>query len=223
MTTRIRNILFAIMLCFASKGYPLEIIYPADHTYVTKSNYLIIKGGENHPLDGLIIELNEYKSELIDISGEAYRADFGDMLVVEPVFDVGENLVKVNGYRDGEPVAQASAEIFYQAYKNPEQLEGSSLDRVQHLMLSSYNNFQSVHLAHEAGLLPDDIYEIQRVGVGFAFSSGVGLDLIDIMRVSAMGESLWDVVKASAEEARAYCLNPQNRCVSRYEAARQAD
>ena len=89
------------------------------------------------------------------------------------------------------------------------------------LLLSSYNHFQSVHLAHEAGLVSDEIYEIQRVGVGFAFSSDVALDLIEIMRVSGMGESLWDVVKLSAEQAKAYCSNTQNRCVARYEAARQ--
>lgn len=112
------------------------------------------------------------------------------------------------------------AELFYQAYKNPEAIRGSSLDRVQHLMVQSYNHFQSVHLAHEAGLLSDEIYEIQRVGVGFAFSSEVGLELIDIMRASSMGESLWDVVRVSAEQARAYCNNPQNRCVARYEANR---
>jgi hypothetical protein len=115
------------------------------------------------------------------------------------------------------------AEIFYQSFKNPESLQGSSLDRVQHLMISSYNNFQSVHLAHQAGLISDEIYEVQRVGVGFAFSSEVGLDLIEIMRVSTMGESLWDVVKVSAEHGKAYCMNPKNRCVSRYEAARHID
>ena len=112
------------------------------------------------------------------------------------------------------------AEILYQVYENPESVTGSSLDRVQHLMIAHYSNFQRVHLAHEAGLLPDDVYEIQKVGIGFGFSSDIGIDLIDIMRVSAMGESLWDVVRVSAEQARDYCLDPQNRCVARYAAAR---
>ena len=117
----------------------------------------------------------------------------------------------------------AFAELFYQAYKDPESLKGSSLDRVQHLMIASYNHFQSVHLAHEADLLSDEIYDVQRAGVGFAFSSEVGLELIEIMRVSSMGESLWDTVKVSAEQARDYCIDPSNRCVARYEADRGSE
>lgn len=111
-------------------------------------------------------------------------------------------------------------EILYQAYANPDSLTGSSLDRAQHWMLTSYHNFWRVHLAHQSDLLPDEVYEIQKAGVGFAFSSDIGLDLIDIMRRSGLGEDLWDVVKDSAEQARAFCLNPQNACVTRYEAAR---
>ncbi|MEH6519465.1 MAG: hypothetical protein V7742_22540 [Halioglobus sp.] len=112
------------------------------------------------------------------------------------------------------------AEILYQAYANPESVTGSSLDRVQHLMIAHYSHFQRVYLAHEAGLLPEEVYKIQKAGVGFAFSSDIGIDLIDIMRDSTMRESLWDVVRVSAEQARDYCLDPQNRCVARYAAAR---
>jgi hypothetical protein len=116
---------------------------------------------------------------------------------------------------------QDFAELLYQSYEKPESLSGVSLDRVQHLLMGSYNHFQRVHLAYQSGLLPDEIYEFQRVGTGFAFSSDIGLDLINLMEVGTMGESLWEVVRESAEQARAYCLEPQNRCVARYEAARR--
>lgn len=112
------------------------------------------------------------------------------------------------------------AEILYQAYADPDSLTGSSLDRAQHWMLTNYHNFLRVHLAHQSDMLSDDIYENQKAGVGFAFSSDIGLDLIAIMRHSSLGDSLWDVVKDSAEQARAYCLDPQNTCVARYEAVR---
>ena len=59
MTKRVLGFLSAVMLFFASAGYSLEIFYPADHSFVTKSNYLIIKGGENLDLDGFVIELND--------------------------------------------------------------------------------------------------------------------------------------------------------------------
>jgi hypothetical protein len=70
----------------------------------------------------------------------------------------------------------------------------------------------------------DDIDKFNRFvsikGVGFAFSSDIGIDLIDIMRVSTMGEILWDVVRVSAEQARDYCLDPENRCLASYAASR---
>jgi hypothetical protein len=113
------------------------------------------------------------------------------------------------------------AELLYHSYEEPESLTGVSLDRVQHVLMGSYNHFQRVHLAYQSGLLPTEVYEFQKAGVGFAFSSEVGLDLISLMQAGAMGESLWEVVRVSAEQARAYCLDPQNRCVARYEAARR--
>ena len=112
------------------------------------------------------------------------------------------------------------SEILYQAYANPDSLTGSSLDRAQHWMLTSYHNFLRVHLAHQSDLLPDDIYEVQKAGVGFAFSSDIGLDLIEIMLHSGLREDVWEIVKDSAEQARAFCLDPENACVARYAAAR---
>ena len=112
------------------------------------------------------------------------------------------------------------AEILYEAYSDPDSLTGSRLDRAQHWMLTTYTNFTSVHLAHQSGLLPTEIYEIQKAGIGFAFSSDIGLDLINIIRSSGLGENLWEVVRESAEQARAYCTNSQNRCIARYEAVR---
>ena len=114
-------------------------------------------------------------------------------------------------------------EILYQAYADPESLAGSDLDRAQHWMLTNYNNFMRVHLAHQSGMLSDDIYEVQKAGIGFAFSSDIGLRVIEIMRPSGLGENLWDVVKESAVQARTYCLDSKNACITRYEAARATE
>jgi hypothetical protein len=153
---------------------------------------------------GLVLVGLEFRSNT-----RAFEAERIDSLV-GGVIDMNRVLIENGDF----------AEILYQAYDDPESVVGSSLDRVQHLMIAHYSNFQRVHLAHEVGLLPDEVYEIQKVGVGFAFSSDIGIDLIEIMRVSTMGESLWDVVRVSAEQARDYCLDPENRCVARYAASR---
>lgn len=112
------------------------------------------------------------------------------------------------------------AEILYQAHANPSSLSGSDLDRAQHWMLMHYDNFRRTMLAHQAGLIPDEIYERQKIGTGFIFSSDIGLSLIASMQASALRDSIWETLNETAEEARIYCLNPQNVCVARYEAAR---
>jgi predicted CXXCH cytochrome family protein len=91
----------------------LELVYPADGTYVPKSDYLVIKGGGKPLLDGLSIEINGIKSEVFDITSEKYRAAFGDFLIVEPDFDPGENLIVLEGYVAGRMTDKVSAKVFF--------------------------------------------------------------------------------------------------------------
>lgn len=104
--------LFAILLC--SNGYALQLLYPLDGTYVTKSNYLIVKGGTDPLLTGVSIEINGVNSDVIDISAEAYRATFGDMFIVKPLFDPGKNQIIVQGFVGKERLATVTATVYYQ-------------------------------------------------------------------------------------------------------------
>jgi len=97
-----------------SEALALQLIYPLDGNYVTKSNYLIVKGGSEPELTGLTIEINDVKSDLIDLSSSTYRAAFGDMLVVEPLFDPGENHIVIEGFVNGSTMAQVTATVYYQ-------------------------------------------------------------------------------------------------------------
>ena len=91
----------------------LEILYPADGSYVNKSKYLVIKGGTDPFLDGMSIEINGVKSDVIDLTSEAYRESFGDMLIVEPIFDSGRNEIVVEGYLREERMVVARAEVYF--------------------------------------------------------------------------------------------------------------
>lgn len=104
--------LLVLLLC--CNALALQLVYPLDGTYVTKSNYLIVKGGTDPLLSGLAIEINGVKSDIIDISLEAYRAAFGDMLIVEPSFDPGRNRIIVEGYLGEEKISTVTATIYYQ-------------------------------------------------------------------------------------------------------------
>ena len=84
----------------------------------------------------------------------------------------------------------------------------------------NYDSFRRQTLAHQAGLLPDDLYEQQKAGIGYVFVSDAGFELIDLFRASAMDDKTWEAISASAKEARAYCLNSTNKCMAKYEALR---
>jgi predicted CXXCH cytochrome family protein len=104
-----------LMSGMPDKVWSLEIIYPQDGTYVTKSNYLIITGGSDPLLDGMMIEIDGIKSDILDLSSEEYRSLYGDKLVVEPIFDPGENTIVVEGYLNGDKIASARATVYYLA------------------------------------------------------------------------------------------------------------
>jgi hypothetical protein len=110
------------------------------------------------------------------------------------------------------------AEIIYRASKDPDSLSDSDLDRAQHWLMLHWGNLLRTRRAHEAGLVSDDIYDRQLVGAGFMFSSDIGLKLIAIMRASSLDDAAWELLSESAENARAFCLNPKNECVARYDA-----
>ena len=120
MTNRMKSELLLIICLFlfsgvSAKAWAVEILYPQDGTYVTKSNYLIVQGGGDTLLDGVMIEIDGVKSDIIDLSGEQYRRLYADKLVVEPLFDPGENTIVVEGYLRGEKIASSTAIVYYLA------------------------------------------------------------------------------------------------------------
>ncbi len=93
----------------------LEIHYPVDGIYVTRSDTLVIKAGKG--VDGLVLELGGERSDLIDISGQEYRALFKDMLILQPSYDPGPNRIRVFGYSEGEKVAEAEVNFYYRTQR----------------------------------------------------------------------------------------------------------
>lgn len=115
-----RKFLISFVFLFLCSGAAsgLELIYPEDGTFVVKSDYLIIKGGDKPLLDAVTIEINGLKSGLIDISSPEYRAVFTDFLILEPEFEPGENIVTVEGFVQGEFKLETTASIYFQKDPN---------------------------------------------------------------------------------------------------------
>ena len=97
----------------------LEIIYPADKTVVLRSNFLVIKGGAQPALEALIVEVNGVASDPLDISDEAYKTAFADMLILEPEWSKGKNTISITGLVAGKPVATTKAEVFFSPLEDP--------------------------------------------------------------------------------------------------------
>ncbi len=108
-------VLFFLLL-LASPTLALEIFYPADGTYVIHSDFLIIKAGPN--VDGVTLEIGGEKSDLLDMSSAEYREAFQDFLIVQPNWDPGKNLVKVEAYKGEKKVAEKQADFYFQANPN---------------------------------------------------------------------------------------------------------
>jgi hypothetical protein len=109
------------------------------------------------------------------------------------------------------------AEILFQSYADPDSLVDSDLVRIENWMIMHYDNFRRQTLAHQSNLLPDDVYEQQTAGIGFVFSSSIGLEIIELFRASALDDEVWEAIGKSASKARAYCLDSNNSCLDRFE------
>ena len=108
---RIAGLMLLLLLGMTGAVAALEIHYPVDGTYVTRSDSLVIKAGAG--IDGLVLELGGEKSDLIDISSPEYQTLFKDMLILQPSYEPGPNRVRVTGYFEGEKVAQAEVSFYY--------------------------------------------------------------------------------------------------------------
>ncbi|MGE4344373.1 MAG: cytochrome c3 family protein [Geoalkalibacter sp.] len=111
------SLVILTQLLAATSAAALEIVYPADKTYVTRSNYLIIKTGDPE-ITGITVSVNNVESDFIDISAEVYRETFNDIVILLPQWDAGRNQVVVAGYKGeggSRRAARETASIYYLA------------------------------------------------------------------------------------------------------------
>lgn len=106
------GLLGCMLLFSAAPGYGLQMVYPVDGSWLTASGYLIIKGGDKPALDGVAIDINGVKSDVIDISAPAYRKAFRDFVILQADFDPGVNRIVIEGYLGSKRVSEVRSEIF---------------------------------------------------------------------------------------------------------------
>jgi predicted CXXCH cytochrome family protein len=94
-------------------GWGLEILYPAAGTSIVRSDFLIIKAGNEPPIEQITVEFGGAKSGMIDISGVEYRKAFDDFVILLPGFEPGRDTIRVEGFASGKRVAETSANFYF--------------------------------------------------------------------------------------------------------------
>lgn len=93
-------------------AHALEIVTPADNSLLDSSRHLIVKAGDNPSIEGITVEINGTKSDIIPISAPQYRKMFRDFLILQADFDPGENRVVVEGYVGNKRVSETTVQVY---------------------------------------------------------------------------------------------------------------
>lgn len=107
--------LLSILLLIASPAVAdaaMQLVYPADKSWVYRSDYLILKTNDL-AVTGVRITLNGVDSDILQMNSPDYRRMFKDILIVQPVFDKGKNSILIEGFNGTEKVAALNAEVFF--------------------------------------------------------------------------------------------------------------
>lgn len=117
VATRLYISILALTVLFSSSANAaMTFVYPADRSFVRKSDYLIIKLN-SADTSGVKININSFDGDIYDVGSPEYRRAFRDLVIVQPVWDPGKNSVTVTSYKDGKQAEVATATIYYVAGK----------------------------------------------------------------------------------------------------------
>jgi predicted CXXCH cytochrome family protein len=90
----------------------MQLIYPADKSWVYRSDYIILKTNET-TITGVRMTVNGSDGDIIQINSPGYLRSFQDILIVQPVWDKGKNTLVIEGFKGNLKTQSISAEIFY--------------------------------------------------------------------------------------------------------------
>jgi len=107
------HLLLLLLLLVPARGNAaMQLIYPADKSWVYRSDYLILKTNDT-AITGVKIAVNGIDGDIIQISSPAYLRSFQDLLIVQPLWDKGKNSILIEGFKGNLKVESVSAEIFF--------------------------------------------------------------------------------------------------------------
>jgi hypothetical protein len=108
----------------------------------------------------------------------------------------------------------------YKANTAPESLSDNEILRYTAYLDLHHGYFLNIYRNYRDGLVLEEDWEYVKASIGFAFFSEPAMDYAEILHASSMGSPVYSYIEESVRVARAYCNNPDNRCVKRYDIQR---
>jgi predicted CXXCH cytochrome family protein len=116
-TTTLIALLLVALSGFASHA-AITFVYPAQKSWVKRSDYLILKLNSRE-ITEIRITVNGLASDLLQVSSPEYRKAFNDFVILQAIWDTGRNEVIVEGLGDGKKLESQATEIFFNPKGDP--------------------------------------------------------------------------------------------------------
>ena len=112
------------------------------------------------------------------------------------------------------------AALRYKANTEPGALSDSEILRYTAYLDLHHGNFLNIYRNYRDGLVPEEDWEYAKAAIGWAFFSEPAMDYVEILDASNVESPVHAFIEESVSIARAYCNNPDNKCVKRYDVQR---
>ena len=121
---------------------------------------------------------------------------------------------------DENKIDKELAALRYKANTEPGALSDSEILRYTAYLDLHHGNFLNIYRNYRDGLVPEEDWEYAKAAIGWAFFSEPAMDYVEILDASNVESPVHAFIEESVSIARAYCNNPANKCVKRYDVQR---
>jgi predicted CXXCH cytochrome family protein len=116
-TTTLIALLLVALSGFVSHA-AITFVYPTPKSWVKRSDYLILKLNSRE-ITEVRITVNGVASDLLQVASPEYRKAFNDFIILQAIWDTGQNKVTVEGIGAGKVIETQTADILYNPRNDP--------------------------------------------------------------------------------------------------------
>ena len=107
------GILLPLLSLFTSSATAaVQLIYPEPSSFVSQSRHLILKLGSTE-INSVVVTVNDVPSDPLPVGTTEYKRAFRDLLILQPVWDMGRNQLTVDTFLGDKKLESFKTEIYY--------------------------------------------------------------------------------------------------------------